>query len=145
MVYATAADVAVELGRSAVSAAEGEQWDAWIARVERSIGRAFRRSGFDLDTQVGVGNPTAEDVRDIEVAAVIRKIQNPTWGETSYTKSIDDGSVTRRREGVDGDPLGLLDSELSTLLPERTSGAFSTRPGFTPDEGFCHPFESWPS
>jgi hypothetical protein len=143
MVYATAADVTVELGRSAVSEAESQQWDAWIARVERSIVRAFRRNGFDLDEQVSLGNPTAEDVRDVEVAIVIRKIQNPNWGESSVTKSLDDGSVTRRREGGEGDPLTLLDVDLSTLLPERTSGAFSTRPAFVPDYGYYYPLEGW--
>lgn len=136
MVYATASDVAVQLGRSAVSAAEGDQWDAWLATVERSIGRLFSRSGFDLDAQVALGEPTALEVADVMIAAVIRKIQNPNWGETSYTKSLDDGSVTRRREGgADGDPLALIDGELSSLLPIRRSGAFSTRPGFMPDCG----------
>lgn len=136
MSYATSEDVAVQLGRSASSAAEGEQWDAWLATVERSIRRHFSRAGFDLDAQVAAGEPSAEEVADVEVAAVIRKIQNPTWGETSYTKSIDDGSVTRRREGGDGgDPLSLLDGELSNLLPVRHSNAFSTRPGFMPDCG----------
>lgn len=136
MSYATSADVAVQLGRSASSPAEGDQWDAWLATVERSIRRHFTRAGFDLDTQVGLGEPTAAEVTDVEVAAVIRKIQNPTWGETSYTKSLDDGSVTRRREGAsDADPLDLFDSDLSKLLPVRRSNAFSTRPGFMPDCG----------
>lgn len=133
MVYATSTDVAVQLGRSATSAAEGDQWDAWLATVERAIGRHFSRAGFDLDTQVALNEPSAEEVADVMIAAVIRKIQNPNWGETSYTKSLDDGSVTRRREGADGDPLSLLDGELSSLLPVRQSGAYSTRPGFQPD------------
>jgi hypothetical protein len=131
MAYATAADVAVELGRSATSAEEGEQWDAWLARVERAIIRGFRRAGLVLDIQVGLGEPTAEEVRDVMVAAVVRKIQNPTWGETSYTRSVDDASVTTRREGGDGgDPLNLSDFEWSSLLPvkPRRSQAFSILP-----------------
>ncbi len=131
MAYATAADVAVELGRPASSAGEGDQWDAWIARVERSIVRAFRRAGYTLDAQVALGEPTADDVQDVEVAAVIRKIQNPTWGESSYTKSLDDGSITRRRDGnADTDPLSLLDGELAALLPagRKSVSAFSVMP-----------------
>lgn len=136
MSYATTGDVAVQLGRPATSNAETDQWEAWLAIVERAISRAFTRAGFDLDAQVGLSEPSAAEVADVEVAAVIRKIQNPTWGETSYTKSLDDGSVTRRREGgADGDPLSLLDWELSTLIPVKSSGAFSTRPGFMPDCG----------
>lgn len=131
MAYATASDVAVELGRSASSAAEGEQWDAWIERVERTIERGFRRAGLVLADQVGLGEPTADDVRDVEVAAVIRKIQNPTWGESSYTRSVDDVSVTTRREGGGGDnPLTLSDDEWSDLLPSKPNAAraFSIMP-----------------
>lgn len=135
MSYADPSDVAVELGRSPSSASEAEQWQAWLDRAERAIAREFRRAGFDLMVQVGRGEPLAEEVRDVAVAAVVRKIQNPNWGETSYTKSLDDGSVTRRREGAEGDPLALLPDEIAGLLPTRPSGAFSTRPGFMPDCG----------
>lgn len=131
MAYATDSDVAVELGRPASSNAEGDQWTAWLARVERAIARGFRRAGLSLDTQVGLGEPTAEDVRDVEVAAVIRKIQNPTWGESSYTRSVDDVSVTTRREGGDGgDPLALFDDEWTSLLPASPNRArvFSVLP-----------------
>jgi hypothetical protein len=131
MAYATASDVETELGRPAFSAAETAQWAAWLARVERAIVRAFRRAGLSLDDQVALDDPTAEDVRDVLVAVVIRKIQNPTWGETSYTRSIDDASITTRREGGSGgDPLSLLDSDLSSLLPTRPGGAraFSVMP-----------------
>lgn len=136
MSYAMASDVAVRLGRPARSNDESDQWEAWIGDVESDISRAFARAGFDLDTQVSTGEPSSNEVIAVEVAVVIRKIQNPTWGETSYTKSLDDGSVTRRREGAsDADPLDLLDSDLSKLLPVRRSNAFSTRPGFMPDCG----------
>lgn len=131
MSYANTSDVVAELGRPAASDAESTQWEAWLERVERSIRRRFIRSGYDLDAQVDVDAPTADDVVDAEVAAVIRKIQNPNWGETSYTQSIDDASVTRRREGGDGgDPLALTDAEWGALLPvaPKRSSVFSVMP-----------------
>lgn len=131
MAYATASDVAVELGRPASSVAETDQWDAWLARVERAIVRGFRRAGLVLDVQVGLEDPTADEVQDVVVAAVVRKIQNPTWGESSYTRSLDDASVTTRREGVgSSDPLDLLDGEWTSLLPAKpnTARAFSIMP-----------------
>lgn len=130
--YATAADVETELGRTASSPAETAQWEAWLDRVERSIRRAFTRAGLDLDTQVGLDDPTADDVKDVEVAAVIRKIQNPA-GLSSTTRQLDDGSITTRRDyGADGDPLALTSDELAQLLPDVSSGAWSVRPGFEP-------------
>lgn len=135
MTFAKASDVEVELGRPASSTAETAQWDAWIARVERRIVRSFKLAGFDLTEQVALDEPTEQDVVDVEVAAVIRKIQNPTWGQTSVTVShaIDDasGSQTSRSEGNTlADPLDLLASEIDGLLPasRRRSGVFSVMP-----------------
>jgi hypothetical protein len=133
MAYADATDVAVELGRptSSVSDEETAQWGAWLARVERTIERGFRRAGLTLDEQIGLGDPLAADVRDVEVAAVVRKVQNPTWGEDSTTRSVDDMAVTLRRKG-DGttDPLALLDDEWAALLPSQPNRAraFSLMP-----------------
>lgn len=136
-VYATPQDVALEYrGSTSVSSAENFQWQSWIDRVDRSIVRRFRRAGFDLEQQVSLDNPSAGDVRDAIVAAVIRKISNPN-GDTSTTVTVDDGSVTRRKEGA-GTVAGLelTDAEWDDLLPNATPDAFSTRPGFTPDT--CH-------
>lgn len=134
MAYATAADVAVELGRPASSAAESDQWEAWLARVERSIERRFRRAGLTLDEQVELGDPTAEDVRDVEVAAVLRKIElNKREGRTSSTRSVDDAAVTDRWEN-DSVGLDLTPDDWDALLPGSEAGAFSTRPGFEPDD-----------
>lgn len=136
MTYAIPDDVAVQLGRpiDSVTATERAQWQAWLDKVERSIRRAFKKAGFELDEQINAGEVSPADVGDVEVAAVIRKIDNPKWGETSYTKSVDDASVTTRREGAgESDPLALLDVELGDLIPRRQSGAFSTRPGFQSD------------
>lgn len=132
MTFAIVGDVAVDLGRPFTSTAESDQAQAWLDRVERTIERGFRRAGLDLQQQVAIGDPTSGEVADIEIAAVVRKIQNPTWGESSYTTSLDDGSITRRREGAsaDSDPLSLLDSEWDTLLPARRRGGrvFSVMP-----------------
>jgi hypothetical protein len=131
MSYAATSDVVAALGRPSASTAETTQWETWLDRVERAIIRAFRRAGLDLDEQIALDEPTVQDVVDVEVAAVIRKIQNPTWGVTSTTRSIDDASVTNRREGGgDSDPLELTDGELTALLPAgRTKArAFSILP-----------------
>lgn len=128
MTYATTSDVAVELGRPASTEQEAAQWDAWLGRVERSIARRFTQASLVLADQVVLGAPSAEDIRDVEVAAVLRKIANPS-NFTSVTRSIDDATLTTRREGpaVDGDPLALTDAEWAILLPpnESQGGAFT--------------------
>lgn len=118
MTYATTTDVAIELGRPASSPEEEAQWVAWLARVERNIIRRFSQASLVLADQVALGGPTEDDVRDVEVAAVLRKISNPS-NFTSVTRSIDDGALTTRREGpsVDGDPLAITDAEWAILLP----------------------------
>ena len=139
MTYAIPADVEVVLGRVAESSAETAQWQAWLDTVERAITRAFRRAGLDLATQIAAGDPTADDVKDVEVSVVVRKIQNPTWGLTSKTEShqIDDGSasITTRNDGPGAyiDPLALTVDDLAALLPSGSGGAFSIRPYYEPD------------
>jgi hypothetical protein len=136
MTYAMPTDVAEALrGSTSVTAEEDVQWQKWLDRVERSIVAAFRRAGLVLSEQIALGSPTAEDVADVEVAAVIRKIQNPTWGRTSQTRSLDDGSITTRNEGTgaNADPLALLPAELGDLLPSTATTAFSIRPSYEPD------------
>lgn len=141
MSYATTQDVAAALGRPSSSTDETAQWQWWLDAVERSIERAFRRAELTLGDQLALDDPTVADLVDVEVAAVVRKVQNPTWGHTSTTRSIDDASITTRNEGGDsGDPLSLTDDEWNALLPGSDSGAFSTRPGFETDEEVA---ESW--
>jgi hypothetical protein len=133
MTYATATDVETELGRPASSDEEFDQWEAWLARVERAIVRRFARAGLVLDDQVTDDDPTADDVKDVEVAAVIRKITNPL-GLTSVTRTVDDGTVTTRREGMSDVPgLAVTAEEWESLLPSYDAQAWSTRPGFEPD------------
>lgn len=145
MAFGTPDEVAAELGRptTSITAAQRAQWQQWLDRVERNIRREFKRRGLDLMNQVGLGDPQMDDVGDIEVAAVARKVRNPD-GSTSTTVTVDDGTVTRRRDGVKdlgADPLELTESEWEALFPnahdERDAG--STRPGFQPD---CPVF--WP-
>ncbi|HLR97651.1 MAG TPA: Gp19/Gp15/Gp42 family protein [Jiangellaceae bacterium] len=143
MTYGTVEQVATELGRSPSSITDTErlQWQQWLDQVERTIEGRFRRVGLDLAAQVALGDPEAETVADVEVAVVARKVRNPE-GTTSTTVSVDDGSVTKRREGSKIDDLGYLrltDWEWDTLLPAGRSDAWSTRPGFEPDR--CGP--SW--
>lgn len=132
MTFADPSDVARELrGSTSFEPTEAAQWQAWLDRVERSIERAFRRRGLDLHEQVALGEPTEGDVADVEVAAVIRKIQNPLWGRTSRTTSrqVDDSSIseTDRSESL-GNPLDLLNEELAGLLPADDARAFSITP-----------------
>lgn len=130
MAYATASDVETELGRSATSTAETAQWEAWLERVERAIRRRFTREGYDLDDQIAVDAPSVSDVVDVEVARVVDKANNPA-GYTSTTRSVDDASITTRREGVESsEGLTITDAEWASLLPvpPRRARAFSILP-----------------
>jgi len=133
--YASVEQVAVELGRlpGSVTDAEVLQWQQWLGRVERDIASRFTRSGLSLSEQVAASNPDEATVADVEIAAVVRKIENP-FGDTSTSVTVDDASVTRRKEGA-GTVIGLdlTEAEWERLLPEKISGAFSTRPGFQAD------------
>lgn len=127
--YTQALDVALELGRPASSTDETAQWEAWIARVERALRRGFRAASLDLDQRILDGLLDAADVVDVVVARVVDKINNPT-GVTSVTRSIDDASITTRREGVSSnDPLAVTDAEWASLLPQVSHArAFSIMP-----------------
>lgn len=144
MTYGTIEQVAAELGRSTPDAEtpEAVQWQQWLERVERAITARFAACGLSLAQQVALGQPDAETVADVEVAAVARKVLNPE-GLTSTTISIDDGSITRRRDGFKNlgeDPLTLTPAEWAVLLPASAVGAFSIRPHFEPD---CAPWREW--
>lgn len=142
MTYAVPADVETELGRAASSATETAQWTAWLARVERAIVRRFTRAGLVLADEITKGTVATDDIKDVEVAAVIRKVTNPT-GLTSVTRSIDDGSITTSRPADPGDPLDVTDEEWASLLPVLDHDAWSTRPGFVPDCGTFPASTDW--
>lgn len=144
MTYGTTAQVAAELGRlpESVTDAESAQWGQWLERVERAISARFKRAGLVLSEQVALGEPDGATVADVEVAAVARKVDNP-GGETSTTVTVDDGSVTRRKEGLStASGLDLTDAEWALLLPASQSGAFSIRPFYEPDT--CWPWAILP-
>lgn len=128
MTYATTSDVAIELGRPSSSSNEEAQWNAWLSRIERAISRRFTRAGLVLADQVALNAPSASDLADVEVAAVLRKIANPS-SFTSVTRSVDDASLTTRREdsSVDADPLALTDAEWDILIPQTSDrgGAYT--------------------
>ena len=130
--YADVTDVATRLGRPISTAEEIAQVSAWLEDVEATIVARFLRAGLVLADQIALDDPSLATVVRIESAAVIRKMENPT-GITSVTRSIDDASVTERREGATTSSLGLLDAEWQDLLPGSVGGAFSTRPSFEPD------------
>lgn len=132
--YGTPEMVAVELGRPASSVTEVERlrWARWLDRVERRIEIRFAALGLDLAEIIADPSQllTANAVAAVEVAVVARKAINPE-GLTSTTVSIDDGSVTRRREGVDVDAsLDLNETEWAELLPgeSRRTRVFSVMP-----------------
>lgn len=133
MSYATTDNVSTALGRPASSIEEAAQWQYWLGDVLLRISARFRRAGLDLAVQVANGTPTEAEVASVQVAAVVRKVQNPTWGRTSMTRSIDDWSRTERNEGGDSsrDPLDLLEAEWLLILPNAGPGrarAFSVMP-----------------
>lgn len=137
MTYGTVAEVAAEVGRlpESVTTAETAQWTRWLERVERDIEARFVRAGMSLSGQVALQIPDAGTVADVEVAAVARKVQNPTGVSSSTgTVTVDDGTVsnTRRYESTRTgmDPLELSDAEWARLLPAgpRRVAAFSVMP-----------------
>ncbi len=132
--YAQITDVETRLGRPISDALEVAQVDAWLEDIESIIMARFIRAGLTLAAQVALSDPSAATIVRIESEAVIRKIekQNPT-GITSVTRSIDDASVTERREGARVTTADILDEDWRDLLPSITGGAFSTSPGFEPD------------
>lgn len=139
--YATFDDVAVELGRSASTLTNPEiaQWQAWLERVERSIRTGFKRRGFDLAQAILDGHTEIADLRDVEITAVARRVRSEDLlGLTSVTKSIDDVSITERRDGadLDTDMLELTTKEWERILPNASTlaGAFTISPYGAPDE-----------
>ena len=140
MTYAIPDDVAVDLRGSAEHTdIEATQWQAWLDRVERQIRRRFKQLGHDLDTQIANGDPEIDDLVDVEVEAVVRKVRSTeAAGQmapgTSRTLTIDDGSITDRNDGrVDSDynALDLTEAEWDRLLPAGRRGrarVFSVMP-----------------
>lgn len=125
--YTLPSDVAVELGRP-LSESEQAQVTAWINRVEARI--LLRIPDLDVRSD----EPGYRDrLTGVVVDVVARKVRNP---DGMRSERIDDYFYDRGSQSAD---LALTDLEWAELLPGSTSGAFSTRPSYTPDRG-CWPW-----
>lgn len=139
----TASDIATSLGRP-LTTAEQAQATQWIADAYMLIEVKFGDTYADLD-------PNLVDyvVRE-SVAGRFRSGANN--GASSISVAVDDGTVTRRWENSGGDRADswLLEGWVDLLAPARDSAAFSTRPGFEPDDAQWTPLprrydaEGWP-
>ena len=135
MSYANVDDVSIRLGRPISTAAEVNQVNAWLGDVEAAIAARFVRAGLVLSARVAADDPSLATVVRVECEAVIRRVNQPSPGRTSTTRSVDDVQITDRWEG---DAIGMVDAwftdtDWADLLPSVTSGAFTTRPGFAVD------------
>jgi hypothetical protein len=133
MTYATVQDVADRLGRAIDDVLEIAQVEAWLDDVEDQITARFIRAGLVLADQIALDDPTLGTVVRVEANAVIRRLQNPSDGRSSITRSVDDASITERFESGSA-VVGLSDADWLDLLGSSSDvGAFSTSPGFEPD------------
>ena len=91
----TPADIAVELGRPTPPDGSDQrlQWQSWIDQSLRAIARRARRLGTTIDALV------PDDVDDVVLWAVVRRITRPVDGAESTTDQlqVDDGSVNQTR------------------------------------------------
>lgn len=132
--YAILEDVRKRLGRPIAGTAESDQITILLADVLDQLRNGFANRGFNLDAQVAANDPTLDTVKRIQAWAVVHKVVNfNASGLTSVTKSIDDGSITERREGKDTLVGPFTDEDWAELLPTATGKAFSIRPHFEPD------------
>ena len=116
------AQVGVELGVTAPSSLQTEQWQAWIDKALYLIGKRLDIATLD-----------PADVDYVVLEAVVAHARHP-GNETQVSTSVDDGSVSRTYRSSAGrvvipDELwGLLDPDLAN-----ESGVGSTRLYGEPD------------
>lgn len=124
MTYATAQDVANELGRplGSFSAEQITQIEGWLRRAESSIKVRIP----DLDAQITAGTIDEQTVIDVEAAAVARKAENPSGKQN---ERIDDYSYGLVDDAATVDVV-ITDAEWLLLMPSRRRGAFTIRPGW---------------
>lgn len=122
----TASDIATSLGRP-LATAEQAQATQWIADAYMLIQAKFGATYPDLEPDL------VDYVVRESVAGRFRNGVN--GGATSITVSVDDASTTRRWENSSSERADswLIDGWVDLLAPARDSVAFSTRPGFEPD------------
>lgn len=110
------AQVGVELGVTAPSSLQTEQWQAWIDKALYLIGKRLDIAALD-----------PADVDYVVLEAVVAHARHP-GNETQVSTSVDDGSVSRTyRSGagrvvIPDELWGLLDPDLAN-----ESGVGSTR------------------
>lgn len=121
--YTSVSDVSAQLGRPIIPP-ETVQVQAWIDRVETRVrGRVPNLAELVADpTYLGA-------LKGVVVDVVIRKINNP---QGMRSERIDDYYYDRGATSAD---LWPTDAEWAELIPDVMRGAFSVRPGFTPDHG----------
>lgn len=129
MAVATYTDVGVALGRAISTQDEQDQIEYWLDGIELLIGSRLGDVG-DLDQDM---------LKFVETEAVVARVNRAAFaGTTSISVAVDDGTVTRRMEGVSASDV--TDDWYRLLDPSWGSGAFSVRPSFEADTS---PWVSW--
>lgn len=123
----TPADIAVTLGRPAPAnpSPEWSQWLLWIGYATRAIERRAERLGLTL------ADLNADDLDMVIRESVAAKVKQPD-AVRRVDVAVADGRVGKEYSSATGQ-VDITDSWWDLLFPGVTSGAFSTRPGFTPD------------
>lgn len=122
-------EVAVELGVSAPTVLQTNQWQSWISQATYLIGK--RLTLADLDPN---------DVDYVVLQAVVAHARNPQ-NSTQVTVAVDDGSTSRTyssgagRVVIPDDLWGLLDPNMAN-----ESGVGSTQLYGEPDPD---PYDPW--
>lgn len=125
MAVATFENVATAIGRPITDTAEQGQVTYWLDSVELQI-KSRLGDVADLDQDI---------VRYVEVEAVATKMVNPNGYQS---ETIDDYTY---RFGTETRRVQILDEWWDLLRPATASEAFSTRPGFEPDD--VNPLAGW--
>lgn len=113
MAVATYTDVGVALRRTISDTAEQAQIEHWL-------------TGAEMAVRSRLGDPALLDqavLKYVETEAVAEKVRRAGREESSITVSVDDGSVTRRYDGMSVDDIS---TDLwSMLSPARSSSAYT--------------------
>lgn len=114
MPYALPADVGVLLQKETLTTAESNMIAARIGQAERIILRRIP----DLATRISNGEITADDVKDVVVAAVLRVIRNPegylSESDGTYSYMLDNSTV--------GTDIEITDAEWAILGEDTNLG-----------------------
>lgn len=86
----------------------------------------------DVEARLAATPPTLDEalVKAVVSRMVLRVLRNP---EGKSSEQIDDYKFTRDDSRTSGD-LVLTDADLALLTPSSSTGAFSIRPSYTPDD-----------